>query len=174
MKGTVGIRRPRVRNTDEFESKVLPLFKRGSKELAEVLPELYLNKLSRRDFELTLRGLLGEGAPLSPASIQRLEAKRQIGYEQWKNQDLSNLKVVYQWAYWIFVNAGLEKDNAALLVIIGPSDKGQKELLACESGYRESKESWVGTLRDLRKPSTNLAPFVKDLKSKINKSRLTQ
>ncbi len=156
MNGTIRIRRPRVRNTDEFESKVLPLFKRSSKELAEALPGLYLHGLAKGDFELALRGLLGGGAPLSPASIQRLKAKWQIEYEQWKNQDLSTLKVVYQWADGIFVKAGLEKDKAALLVIIGALDNGQKVLLACESGYRESKDSWLGVLRDLRRRGLKL------------------
>jgi putative transposase len=156
MNGTIRIRRPRVRSTDEFESKVLPLFKRSSKELAEALPELYLHGLAKGDFELALRGLLGEGAALSPASIQRLKAKWQIEYEQWKNQDLSELKVVYQWADGIFVKAGLDKDKAALLMIIGALDNGQKVLLACESGYRESKDSWVGVLRDLRRRGLKL------------------
>ena len=156
MNGTIKIRRPRLRNTDEFESKILPLFKRRTKELSEALPELYLHGLAIGDFELALRGLLGEGAPLSPASIQRLKGKWQIEYEQWKSEDLSSLKVVYQWADGIFVRAGLEKDKAALLVIIGALENGQKVLLACESGYRESKESWLGVLRDLRRRGLKL------------------
>jgi len=156
MNGTIKIRRPRLRDADEFESQVLPLFKRSTKELNEALPELYLHGLSKGDFELALRGLLGAGAALSPASIQRLKAKWQIEYEEWKNQDLSSLRVVYQWADGIFVKAGLEKDKAALLVIIGALENGQKVLLACESGYRESKESWLGVLRDLRRRGLKL------------------
>ena len=65
MNGTITIRRPRLRDVNGFESKVLPLFKRRSRELGEMLPELYLHGLANRDFELALRGLLGEGAPLS-------------------------------------------------------------------------------------------------------------
>lgn len=156
MNGTIRIRRPRLRNSDEFESKVLPLFKRSTKELGEALPELYLHGLAKGDFELALRGLLGSGAPLSPASIQRLKGKWQVEYEGWKNGDLSGLEVVYQWADGIFVKAGLEKDKAALLVIIGALKNGQKVLLACESGYRESKESWLGILRDLRRRGLKL------------------
>ncbi len=156
MNGTIKIRRPRLRDADEFESKVLPLFKRSTKELREALPELYLHGLAKGDFELALRGLLGEGAPLSAASIQRLKAKWQVEYEEWKRKDLSGLKVVYQWADGIFVKAGLEKDKAALLVIIGALRNGQKALLACESGYRESKESWLGVLRDLRRRGLKL------------------
>lgn len=150
MNGTITVKRPRVRATDErFESKVLPLFKRRSKELGEMLPELYLHGLSKGDFELALRGLLGDGAPLSVSSIERLKAKWQEEYEQWKKQDLSSLKVVYQWADGIYVKAGIEKDKAALLIIIGALTNGKKVFLACESGYRESKESWSAGLRNL-------------------------
>ena len=95
MNGTVTIRRPRVCNTDEkFKSLILPYFKRKSKELGDVLPELYLHGLSSGDFELALRGLLGKGALLSASSIQRLKAKWQLEYEEWQSRDLSELEVV--------------------------------------------------------------------------------
>lgn len=151
MNGTITIKRPRVRDTEErFQSSVLPLFKRKSRELGEALPELYLHGLAKGDFELALRGLLGEGAPLSASSIQRMKAKWQLEYDQWKTQDLSSLEVVYQWADGIYVKAGLEKNKAALLIIVGALKTGEKRILACESGYRESKESWLGVLRSLR------------------------
>ena len=150
MNGTITVRRPRVRGAEErFESKVLPFFTRRSKEVGQLLPELYLHGLAQGDFDLALRGLLGEGAPLSSSSIQRLKGKWQCEYDEWKARDLSGLEVVYQWADGIYVKAGLEKDKAALLVIIGALVSGEKVLLACESGYRESKESWAGVLRDL-------------------------
>jgi putative transposase len=150
MNGTIEIRRPRLRDVKGFESKVLPLFKRRSRELGEMLPELYLHGLANRDFELALRGLLGDGAPLSAASIQRLKGKWQAEYQEWKEQDLSSLEVTYQWADGIYVKAGLEKNKAALLVVIGALSNGEKKILACESGYRESKESWMEVLRDLK------------------------
>ncbi len=149
MNGTIKVRRPRLRDIEGFESKVLPLFKRRTKELGEMLPELYLHGLSNGDFELALRGLLGEGAPLSASSIQRLKAKWLMEYDAWKQEDLSGLEITYQWADGIYVKAGLEKDKAALLVIIGALTNGKKVFLACESGYRESKESWLGVVRDL-------------------------
>lgn len=150
MSGTITVQRPRVRGREErFESKVIPFFKRRSKELGDMLPELYLHGLSKGDFELALRGLLGDGAPLSASSIERLKAKWQLEYEAWKQQDLSSLNVAYQWADGIYVKAGLEKDKAALLIIIGALTNGRKVFLACESGYRESKESWSAVLRDL-------------------------
>jgi putative transposase len=142
MNGTITVRRPRVRGTEErFESKIIPFFKRRSKEVGQLLPELYLHGLAKRDFDMALRGLLGEGAPLSASAIDRLKGKC---------QDLSSFEVVYQWADGIYVKAGLEKDKAALLVIIGALSNGRKVFLACESGYRESKESWSGVLRGLR------------------------
>lgn len=150
MNGTITVRRPRVRETEErFESKIIPFFKRRSKEVGQLLPELYLHGLAKGDFELSLRGLLGEGAPLSASSIERLRAKWQLEYEEWKQLDMSELEVVYQWADGIYVKAGLEKDKAALLILIGGLTNGKKVFLACESGYRESKESWIGVLRNL-------------------------
>ena len=150
MNGTITVQRPRVRGTDEhFESKIMPYFKRRTKEVGQLLPELYLHGLAKGDFELALRGLLGAGAPLSASSIERLKAKWQMEYAEWKGRDLSNLEVVYQWADGVYVKAGLEKDKAALLVIIGALTNGKKVFLACESGYRESKESWSGVMRDL-------------------------
>jgi len=150
MNGTITVRRPRVRGSkDRFESKIIPFFKRRSKEVGQLLPELYLHGLAKGDFELALRGLLGDGAPLSASSIDRLKAKWQREYAEWKQLDMSRLEVVYQWADGIYVKAGLEKDKAALLVIIGGLTNGKKVFLACESGYRESKESWSGVLRNL-------------------------
>ena len=93
--GTVGVRRPRVRNWDErFVSKVLPLFKRQSQEVRGLIPELYLHGLASGDFELALRELLGEGAPLSASSLQRLKEKWQGEYEQWKSTEVEE----QQWA----------------------------------------------------------------------------
>ena len=149
MGGTVTIKRPRLREMEGFESKILPLFTRRTKELGEMLPELYLHGLAQGDFELALRGLLGDGAPLSAASIQRLKAQWQVRYEAWKQEDLSKMEVVYQWADGIYVKAGLEKEKAAMLVVIGALSNGEKRVLACESGYQESKESWMGVLRDM-------------------------
>jgi len=150
MNGTITVRRPRIRGTEErFESKILPFFRRQSKEVGQMLPELYLHGLAKGDFDLALRGLLGEGAPLSASSIERLKGKWQREHEEWRQRDLSNLEVVYQWADGIYVKAGLEKDKAALLIIIGALTNGKKVFLACESGYRESKESWCNVLRDL-------------------------
>jgi transposase-like protein len=150
--GTITVRRPRVRGlTERFESRVLPLFKRQTKQVGELLPQLYLHGLALGDFELALRGLLGEGAPLSPSSLTRLKAQWQQEYETWKKRRLDDLEVVYIWADGLYVKAGLEDTKAALLVMIGALTDGRKVVLAVESGVRESKESWGMLLRDLRK-----------------------
>jgi putative transposase len=156
--GTITVRRPRVRDAEKrLESRILPLFRRRSKELGDMLPELYLHGLALGDFELALRGLLGEGAPLSASSIARLKEKWQREYEEWKRRDLSHLEAVYQWGDGLYVKAGLEKEKAALLVIVVGTTEGEKDLVACESGYRESKESWAEVLRDLTARGLKLA-----------------
>ena len=87
--GTVEVSRPRVRDLGErFESKILPMFKRQTEEVRGLIPELYLHGLASGDFELALRELLGEGAPLSASSIQRLKEKWQGEYEQWRGRRL--------------------------------------------------------------------------------------
>jgi transposase-like protein len=150
MAGTMEVKRPRVRGLEQrFESRILPLFVRRTPAVAEVLPQLYLHGLAQGDFELALRGLLGEGAPLSASSIERLRAKWQLEYAQWKSQRLDALDVVYAWADGLYVKAGLEDTKAALLVIIGALRDGRKVVLALESGQRESKEAWARVLRDL-------------------------
>jgi transposase-like protein len=149
--GTITVRRPRMRNLAErFESRVLPLFKRRTAELGAMLPQLYLHGLSSGDFELALRGLLGEGAPLSAASLARLKGAWQAEYEQWKRADLSQLELVYWWADGLYVKAGLSDRKAALLVMVGAAASGEKVVLACEAGERESKESWLSVLRGLK------------------------
>jgi transposase-like protein len=148
--GTITVQRPRVRGLEErFESRLLPLFKRRTEEVAGLLPELYLHGLALGDFELALRGLLGEGAPLSAASIARLKAQWQLEFQEWRSRSLAELDIVYCWADGLYVKAGIEDGKAALLVIIGATREGEKVVLAVESGQRESRESWAGVLRDL-------------------------
>ena len=150
--GTIILRRPRVRGLDErFESRLLPAFKRRTEEVGRLLPELYLHGLALGDFDLALRGLLGDGAPLSAPSIARLKAGWQAEYDLWKTRLVANLDVVYLWVDGIYVKAGLEKDKAAMLVVLAALRDGQKVILAVESGYRESTESWAAVLRDLKR-----------------------
>jgi putative transposase len=148
--GTVEVRRPRLRDLGErFESRVLPMFKRQSEAVRGLIPELYL-QLASGDFELALRELLGDGAPLSASSLQRLKQKWEVEYEQWKGTAIEEKDWAYLWADGIYVKAGIGKEKAALLVVIGVKSDGEKRYLALEAGYRESKESWAGVLRQLK------------------------
>ena len=155
-KGPITVKRPRVRDLEErMESRILPLFARRTKEVGEVLPELYLHGLAQGDFELALRGLLGDGAPLSASSIGRLTAKWQTEFEQWQSQSLAGLEVVYLWVDGIYVKAGLEKEKACILVALAGLSDGSKVFVGFQAGYRESTESWAGLLRDLKKRGMN-------------------
>ena len=149
--GTIEVKRPRVRDVEErFTSRLLPLFVRRTKEVAELLPELYLHGLSQGDFELALRGLLGEGAPLSESSIARLKTKWQTEYDTWNGRGLEDLEVVYLWVDGVYVKAGLEKEKACMLVALAGLSDGRKVFLGMQAGHRESTESWATLLRSLR------------------------
>jgi len=150
--GTITLRRPRVRGLAErFESQLLPLFKRRTEAVGQRLPRLYLHGLALGDFDLALRGLLGEGAPLSAASVARLKAGWQAEYELWRPRSLADLEPVFLWVDGVYVKAGLEKDKAAMLVVLAGLRDGRKVILAVESGHRESTESWRAVLRDLQR-----------------------
>lgn len=156
--GTMEIQRPRVRDLGErFISKILPMFKRQTQQVRDLIPELYLHGLASGDFELALRHLLGEGAPLSTSSLQRLKEKWRGEYEQWKSTAIEEKEWAYLWADGIYVKAGLGKEKAALLVVIGVQSDGSKRFLALEPGYRESKESWAEVLRQLKTRGVNSA-----------------
>jgi transposase-like protein len=154
--GTVAVRRPRVRGLDDrFESRVLPLFARRTREVNQLIPQLYLHGLALGDFDLALRGLLGEDAPVSASTVARLKEGWQAEWRQWKRRSLQGLQVVYMWVDGVYVKAGLEKEKAALLVVIGSLLDGRKVVLAVEPGYRESTESWSEVLRDLKERGMN-------------------
>lgn len=150
--GTVTVRRPRVRDVEErLESRVLPLFKRQTETVSELIPELYLHGLAQGDFDLALRGLLGEKAPLSASTVSRLKEKWQGEYEEWLVRPLDELEVVYLWVDGVYVKAGLEKDKAAVLVAVAGLSDGTKTVLTLEAGHRESEDSWSSLLRKLKK-----------------------
>lgn len=151
MGGTITVQRPRVRDVEaRFVSRVLPLFKRQTTAVTALLPELYLHGLALGDFELALRGVLGEAAPLRASAMLRLKAAWQTPYDAWRRRDLAALEVVYLWADGRYVTAGLEDTKAAVLVLIGALADGRQVVLAVESGVRESTESWAAILRELK------------------------
>lgn len=150
--GTIRVRRPRVRNLEErFESRVLPLFAKRTATVRDLIPELYLHGLAQGDFDLALRGLLGDEAALSASTVARLKEKWHAELELWQSRPLDDLEVVYLWADGVYVKAGLEKDKAVLLVVLAALSDGSKMIVSVSSGYRESTDSWSGVLRDLKR-----------------------
>ena len=149
--GTIRVRRPRVRDTEErFESRLLPLFVSRTSKVSELIPELYLHGLSEGDFDLALRGLLGDDAPLSASTVSRLKERWNVELAEWRGRRLDELEVVYVWVDGVYVKAGFEREKSAVLVAIGALSDGSKVVLSAEPGYRESTQSWSEVLRDLR------------------------
>ena len=154
--GTLTVRRPRARGLEERSaSRILPVFCRRTQAVGELLPKLYLHGFALGDFDLALRGLLGEGAPLSPRSMARLRGKWEAEYWAWRGRSLTDQAVVYLWADGLELKAGLEQEQAALRVVSGALRDGTKVLLAVESGYRESTEAWGAVLRDRKHRGLN-------------------
>ena len=159
--GTIRIRRPRIRDTEErFESRLLPLFVHRTREVAGLIPELYLHGLSEGDFDLALRGLLGEEAPISASTVARLKDKWNAELAEWRARPLDDLEVVYMWVDGVYVKAGLEREKAAVLVVMAALSDGSKVVVSAVPGYRESTRSWSEVLRDLRDRGLNCPRLV--------------
>jgi transposase-like protein len=126
----------------EFESSILRPYQRRTEGVEELFRRLYLEGLSSRDFEPALRALIGDGATLSASTILRLAGKFQSDLATFNRRDLSRTRYAYVWADGVYLKAGLEKENTALLVLVGVNAKGTKELIALMEGYRESRDSW--------------------------------
>ena len=149
--GTIHLRRPRVRDTEErFESRLLPLFVHRTRKVADLISDLYLHGLSEGDFDLALRGLLGEEAPVSASTVARLKERWNAELAQWRARPLDDLEVVYMWVDGVYVKAGFEKNKAAVLVVIAALSDGKKVVVSAVPGYRESTQSWSDVLRGLR------------------------
>ena len=163
--GPVAVRQPRVhdrRPTAErelFSSKILPPYLRKTKSLEELIPWLYLKGISTGGFQEALQALVGPECPgLSANTIVRLKEVWQQEYDVWSKRTLVGKEYVYVWADGIYSNVRLEDDRVCLLVLIGVTKDGIKELLAVESGFRESKDSWREVLRDLKRRGLSIAP----------------
>ncbi len=156
--GTLAVRAPRVNDRrvvdgerQKFTSEILPPYLRRSKAVSEVLPVLYLRGLSTGDFREGLAALLGQNAAgLSPSAITRLTSSWQEEYRAWRKRRLDDRDYVYVWADGVHFNVRLEDERLAALVVIGARPDGTKEVVALEDAYRESTESWLSLLRDLK------------------------
>ena len=164
--GPVAVRCPRVRDRAgegseriRFSSAILPPYARRSKSLEVLLPILYLKGISTGDFEEALVALLGKDAGgLSASTIGRLKDVWSDEHLRWSKRDLSATRYVYFWADGIHVQARLEDDAQCLLVIIGATPEGKKELVGLIDGVRESTQSWRELLLDLRRRGLAMAP----------------
>ena len=126
-----------------FSSKILPPYLRKTKSLEELIPWLSLKGISTGGFQEALQALVGPECPgLSANTITRLKEVWQQEYDVWSKRSLAGKEYVYVWADGIYSNVRLEDDRVCLLVLIGVTTAGQKELLAVEAGHRESEESW--------------------------------
>jgi transposase-like protein len=153
--GTIPVRVPRVRDLPEqqepFESQHLASYQRRSRTVSDLFPKLFVEGLATRDFEPALRCLLGEDAALSPATVSRINKQFKAEYDEWSKRRLEGHRVVYSWADGIYLKAGVGKERAAMLIIIGADTDGTKVVLALQEGYRESTDSWKDVLLDLKK-----------------------
>lgn len=166
--GQIDVKQPRVndRRVDQngdrfrFSSKILPPYLRRTKSLEELIPWLYLKGISSGDFSEALAAILGKDAPgLSAATVGRLKDVWQEDYDKWTKRSFAHKRYVYIWADGIHFNIRLgEDDRMCILVIMGATVDGNKELLAVEAGYRESTMSWKQLLLKLRDQGLNVAP----------------
>ena len=156
--GPVRVQQPRVRDRTEdgsarihFSPSILPKHARRTKSLDAVLPVLYLKGISSGSFQDALSALLGPEAPnLSSDTILRLRKSWEDELTHWRARDLSARRYVYIWADGIYFQARMEDQSQCMLVIIGATPEGRKELLGFTSGYRESAQSWSELLIDLK------------------------
>jgi len=161
--GAVAIRQPRSSDVpagaEPFRSEIVGRYERRSETQARLLARLYLEGLASADFEPVFRELVGSTAALSPSSILRLKQEWADEYQLWRCRPLSE-RYVYLFADGLYLKAGLEAEKTAVLIVIGVTADGRKDLLAMEEGYRESTASWAGVLRGLRDRGLQEAPLL--------------
>ena len=160
--GDVSVKVPKVRDRSgsgiKFNSALLPPYLKRAKSVDELIPWLYLRGISTGDFQEALAALVGEQATgLSANTISRLKDRWQSEHEQWQQRDLSSKRYVYLWADGVYSNVR-QDDRLCLLVIVGVTEHGHKELVAIEDGYRESEASWLEVLRGLQQRGLSTAP----------------
>jgi putative transposase len=165
--GPVPVRRAKLRDrgADEggerirFTSAILPRWARRTRSLDALLPILYLRGVSTGDFQEALGALLGKDAPnLSPSAIARLRGEWEADYARWQRRDLSARRYVYLWADGVYLQARMEPQAECMLVLIGATPEGKKELLGFRVGVRESAQSWRELLVDLKARGLAIAP----------------
>jgi len=155
---------PRVRDrakTIRFTSAILPPYLRRTQSLEDLLPWLYLKGVSIGDFQEALTALLGRDAPgLSASTISHVKETWKDEHQRWSRRDLSNRRYVYLWVDAFHFGVRLEDAAQCILVVIGATADGRKELLALADGYRESERSWREVLLDLKARGFTVNPHL--------------
>ena len=167
--GQLEVQQPRARDrrtvdTEDkirFSSSILPPYLRGSKAIDELIPWLYLRGISSGNFTEALQALAGPDAKaLSANVVTRLTETWKQEYEIWNRRDLSNCRYVYLWADGIHFNIRLEEERQCILVLMGATQDGPKELVGILDGYRESEQSWRELLLELKNRGLQEAPKI--------------
>jgi putative transposase len=163
--GSVTVQQPRVRDrrppgeAEPFSSQVLPPYLRKTKSVEELIPWLYLKGISTGDFSEALTSLLGPQAPgLSASTVVRLKAVWEEEFKGWNQRSLEGNEYVYVWADGVHFNIRLEEDRQCILVLMGATADGKKELIAVLDGFRESEQSWKELLLDVQSRGLIIAP----------------
>jgi len=164
--GPLELKKPRVRDKGakgedaiKFSSWILPRYLRRSKAIDELVPWLYLKGISTGDFPEALQALLGPDAKgLSANVIVKLKDAWNDEFKAWQKRDLSQKEYVYVWADGIYCNVRLDDERQCILVLMGATKDGTKELIAVRDGYRESEQSWKEILLDLKAHGLKVAP----------------
>ena len=163
--GPVEVQQPRVldrrsgEEAEPFSSKILPPYLRKTKSLEALIPWLYLKGVSTGDFSEALQALVGPQAEgLSASTVTRLKQVWEQEYDAWSRHSLEGKEYVYVWADGIHFNVRLEEDRQCILVLMGATADGHKELIALADGYRESEQSWLTLLVDLKHRGLKLDP----------------
>jgi putative transposase len=163
--GEVTVQQPRVHDRrpaeerEKFSSKLLPPYLRKAKSVEELIPYLYLKGISTGDFQEALSALLGPDCPgLSATTIVRLKSVWEEEYKQWSARSLEEKEYVYVWADGIHTNIRLEEDRQCILVLMGATKDGKKELIAMTDGHRESAQSWRELLLDMKRRGLAIDP----------------
>lgn len=142
-----------------FKSSIIPPYLRRTANINELIPVLYLKGISTGDFTEALQAILGKDViGLSPENIVRLKRVWEEEYETWNKRDLSNECYVYMWVDGVYFNVRLDDDRQCILVIVGAKPNGKKEVVSVTDGFRESKESWLTVLRDLKRRGLKIPP----------------
>jgi putative transposase len=167
--GPVEVEKPKARDRGapdveariRFSSAILPKWARRTKSLDALLPALYLRGISAGDFQEVLMALLGKDAPnLSPAVIARLKGEWEDEYQRWQARDLPARRYVYLWADGVYLQARMEPQAECMLVLIGATPEGKKELVGFQTGMRESAQSWKELLVGLKARGLSIAPEI--------------